>query len=100
MARLLAGQGVERTDVAKNPGSAVALTGTSQAAVGANKDRVSVWLSNLSATNPMWLVLSAGSAVANSGIRLAPGAVINIDGYSGQINVIGTAADVLGVAEI
>src|SRR4051812_10363464 len=99
MARLLAGQAIERTDVAKNPGSAVALTGSTQVAVAANKDRVNLWLSNLSGANVMWLSLG-GTAVASSGLRLAANAVINIDGYSGAVSVIGTAADVLGVVEI
>lgn len=100
MARLLAGTAVERTDVAKNPNGGFALNGANQALVAANKDRVSLIVSNTSAANKMFLALNGVAAAANTGILVPPNSTITLNGYSGAVNIIGTAADVVTFAEI
>lgn len=100
MTRLLAGQGVERTDVAKNGSGTLALSGVSQLLVAANKDRVGLWVGNTSAANKMFLSLSGAAATVNSGVMVPLGQSVFLAGYSGAVQIIGTAADNCAFAEI
>lgn len=106
MARTFTGPGnVGRVSDAKNGGSALTLTGASQAVVGPNPGRAALYLSNLSAANPMFLAFGTAAAatptaVATSGFRLAPNERVVIEAYTGAVAVIGTAADVLGIVEL
>lgn len=98
MGRLLAGQGVERTDVAKQGNGTLAMTGATQSLVVANKDRVALYVTAPAAA--ISLALGAGPAVAANGLTIPPNTVVKIDGYSGAVQIIGTAAQVVSFAEI
>lgn len=98
MTRLLAGQGVEATDVAKNGNGTLALTGATQALVAANKDRVRLYVTAPAAA--VSLSLGSAAAVASNGLTIPPNTVVNIEGYTGAIQIIGTAAQVVSFAEI
>lgn len=106
MARTFTGPGnVGRVSDAKNGGQALSLTGASQAVAGPNPGRAALYVSNMSAANPMFLAFGTAAAatptaVASSGIRLAPGQTLVIEAYTGAVAVIGTAADVLGIVEL
>lgn len=106
MARTFTGPGnVGRVSDAANGGSALILNGSSQAVVSANPGRAALYLSNYGATNAMFLRFGTAAtptptAVASTGIRLAPGQTLVLEAFTGAVAVIGTAADVLGIAEL
>lgn len=94
------GEGVSRTDVAKAGNGTLVLSGASQTLVAANKDRVEIIINALGAGGAT-IALGAGPAVAGSGIRLTNTmAPFRLAGYTGAIQVIGTAAEVVSYAEI
>lgn len=98
MARLLAGTGVERTDVAKNGNGTLVLSGATQQLVAANKDRVALYV-----TAPAALInmsLGAAAAAAAQGLQVPGAQLVKIDGYTGAIQVIGTVAQVVAFAEV
>lgn len=99
MPRVLSGQQVERTDVAKMPFGAAAHTGAAFNLVSANANRVAIWISNQSGANVMYIGLGTG-VTANNGIVLRPNETREIRGYTGVISIIGTAADIVSYAEL
>lgn len=97
MARLLAGTGVERTDVAKNGVGQVTLTGGSDALVAANKDRVALYVSAPAAD----IALAFGvAAQASKGVIVRANTTEKIDGFTGAVNVIGTAAQTVAFIDL
>lgn len=92
MARTIAGNGVERTDIAKNPGDGIDVSGSNIQVVAANKDRVEVTLTNDHASQIIYLSLG-GTAALNAGIRLNPnGGSWSSGAYSGAISAIASGA--------
>lgn len=87
------------TDTAKQGAGTKALTGGSDSLVAANKDRVFLYVSNTSAANKMFLGLGVAAA-ASSGIMIPPNMTVPVEGFTGAVNIIGTAADVAAFAEI
>lgn len=97
-------------DVAKEGNGALALSGVSQALIGANLNRQGLIVCNTSGANVMWLALqeapttSGGPAVlptaaANTGVKLAANQTVNLSDFRGALAVIGTAADVCTFVE-
>lgn len=89
----------------------LAMTGASQALVGANPNRQEIIISSNSAANSVWLALAESpatpgapianpTAVANRGVRILTGQTFRLTGYTGAIAIIGTAADVVGWVEL
>lgn len=102
MARLLSGQAVERTDVAKvggGAGAALTLNGASQALVAANKDRVGL-LIQAQGAGGVWVALNGSVAAANQGIKVLQNVIFDLRGYSGAVNVLGTNLEVVTFLEI
>lgn len=94
------GEGVSRTDVAKNGVGTLVLNGASQTLVGANANRVALIVSALGAGGAA-LALGAVPAVAGSGIRLINSTLpFVLQGYTGEVRVIGTNTEVIAFAEI
>jgi hypothetical protein len=87
------------TDTAKNGAGTLALNGASQTLMAANKDRVFAYVSNTAAANKMFVALGPIAAL-NTGIMVPPNTTIPIEGYTGQVTIFGTAADVAAFAEI
>lgn len=98
MGRTISGQQVVSTDTAKQGAPApITLSGASQALVAANKDRVALIVTAPAAA----ITLALGApAAANNGIVVPPNTVFVLNGYTGAVNVIGTAAQVVAFAEI
>lgn len=101
MPRLLAGFAVERTDAARvGSGTIPSLTGSTQTLVAGNPARVALYVSNPGAVNKMFLGLGANAAV-NAGIMVAPGQTVGpITAFTGNVQIIGTAADTAAYCEI
>jgi hypothetical protein len=85
------------TDAATQPGTGVTLSGASQTALPANPQRVAAYFSAPAAAVTLSL---GGTAVAGQGLVIPPNTIFKLEGYSGQVNVIGTAAQVLGVVDL
>lgn len=98
MARQIAGQGVERTDVAKQGNATLVLSGATQSLVPANKDRVALIITAPAAS--VSLSLGAAAAVASQGLTIPAAAIYTLNGYSGAVQIIGTAAQVVSFVEI
>lgn len=90
-----------KSDVAKNPGSKVAVGGSDVQLVAANGDRVEVTVVNDHATQIVYLKLGA-AAVLNEGIRLnAAGGSYTTSAFTGEIRAIATGAGTnVTVAEV
>lgn len=98
MARLLAGQGVERTDIAKNGLGTLVLSGATQSLVAANKDRVALIVTAPAAA--ISLSLGSAAAVASNGLTIPPNTVYTLAGFSGAVQIIGTAAQVVSFVDL
>ena len=99
MARNFGPVSATTSDVVITGRGVLALSGASQSLIAANNMRTKAIISNHSAANPVFLAIGAITAVLNEGIRLAPGANITLEGWTGPVRVIGTAADVVGFVE-
>lgn len=99
MPRTVAGGGVERTDVAKIGNGNRALTGGSDSLTASNNARVGLFVSNPGAANKMFVSLGAAAA-NNVGIMIPPGQTVYIPGFTGAVNIFGTAADQVAFCEI
>lgn len=97
MARVLNASAVARTDVAKTGAGSFTMTGSSQLVAPSNAARVSLILSNMGA-NPIFIAFGT-AAIASKGLRLPINASAYLDGFTGDVNVIGTAGDVVGIIE-
>lgn len=100
MARQVSGQHIEKSDTAKTPAGTLTLSGASQQVVPANTSRSALYVSNTSAANKMFLALGAVAAVASAGVMIPANTTLDILNYSGEVRVIGTAADVLSFSEV
>lgn len=97
MARVY-GTGTTSTDVAKQGApTAITLNGSSQVLAAANKDRQSLIVTAPAAS--ITLALGA-AAVAGNGIVVPPNTIFQLTGFTGAVNVIGTATQVVSFAEI
>lgn len=94
MARaLVAGAAVERSSVAADPGSAVAVGAASVTVAPDRPSRVEITIQNDHATQIIYLRLGPGSAVVNTGIRLnAAGGSWTSNSYTGPVQAIATGA--------
>lgn len=99
MARLLAGQAVESTDVAKINKASVVMNGANIAGlISANKDRIAIYFTN-NGTNPIFLGLGV-TAVTNSGVMIPGSTQVTLTGFTGAVNLIGTNPDRLSWSEV
>jgi hypothetical protein len=88
------------TDVAFNPGSAVAVTTSSTPVASANGGRVEMTITNDHATAIVYLSLG-GTAAVSTGIRLnAAGGSYTTHAYQGAVTAIGSAAATVLVVEV
>lgn len=98
MPRTVAGAGTERTDVAKAGQGTLVLSGATQSLVAANNARVALYVTAPAAS--VALSLGSAAAVITQGLLIPPNTVVKLDGYSGAVQIIGTAAQVVAFAEI
>lgn len=98
MPRTVAGAGTERTDTAKQGQGTLVLTGATQSFVPANNARVALIITAPAAA--IALSLGSAAAVLTQGILIPANTMFVLNGYSGAVQVIGTAAQVVAFAEI
>jgi hypothetical protein len=87
---------------AHEPGTAVTVASASSTAiVAARPGRTHLFISNTDTANAVYLRFATTGAAVGTGVRLAPGAVLALDRYTGAVSARAETADVdVAVAEI
>jgi len=85
--------------VANTPNANVSVSTTSVTALASNQNRIQCWFTNTGSTT---ISLSlGGTAVAGTGIILAPNASVNFTTFNGAVTAISSASGgTLAVAEV
>lgn len=88
------------TDIAKTPAGQVVLSGADQLLALANPQRVALHITSIG-VGPQYLSFGTAAAVVGSGVKLTSTTPpFSLFHYTGQVRIIGVAAEVVSFSEV